>query len=112
QRRRRASVWTLRNIMDRTVPRQRLTRYCFFSFGLWAAHVSHNELSAPGYRPAIGLPTSSIRRSVATLQMRGFQPLILAEGLAFKSFLILRTRLSWRACAFLCNFSFYSLSRI
>src|SRR6266481_9883251 len=66
-------------------------RYFFFFFvGLCAAHVSHNELSPPGYRLAFGLPTSSIRRSVATLQRRSFQRLILAEGLALKSFLMLR----------------------
>src|SRR5437899_9389885 len=40
-------------------------RYFFFFFvGLCAAHVSHNELSPPGYRLAFGLPTSSIRCSV------------------------------------------------
>src|SRR5204862_7811500 len=42
---------------------------------------------------------------------RGFQLLILAEGLTFKSFPILRTRLSWRACAPRSKLSFYSTSR-
>ena len=90
----RSSVWKMRNSMDRTDTRQRLTRYFFFFFGLCATHVSHNELSPPGYRPAFRLITSSIRRSVATPQRRGFQLLILAEGSTFKSFPILRTRLS------------------
>src|SRR6266581_8719408 len=87
----RSSVWKMRNSMDRTDARQRLTRYFFFFFGLCAAHVSHNELSPPGYRPAFGLPTSSIRRSVTGSAKEGFQRLILAEELTFKPFLMLRT---------------------
>src|SRR5437660_12437609 len=90
----RSSVWKMRNSMDGTDTRQRLTRFFFFFFGLCATHESHNELSPPGYRPVFRLLTSSILRSFATPQRRGLPLLLLVLGLSFNSFPSLRSRLS------------------